>query len=644
MGDQDVRREEDAVRLRSFISRLLCDVQALERMLSGGMIESGVHRIGAEQELFLVDAARRPAPRALELLERVGDSHYTTELGLFNLEINLDPLPFEDDCLSRLERQLDGALARLREAAHECGAEVVLTGILPTLRKSDLALASMTPMPRYRALNSVLRQLRGGDDYEFRLKGADELRVKHDSVMLEAACTSFQVHYQVEPAEFARCYNLAQAMTAPLLAAAANSPLLFGRRLWRETRIPLFQQSIDTRQAAHHVRERAARVSFGRQWVRHSILELIQEDLARFRVLIESEAQEDSLEVLERGGLPELKALRTHTGTVYRWNRGCFGIGEGKAHLRIENRVLPAGPTVVDEVANAAFFLGLLRGGQEAYGDVAAAMPFHDAEANFLAAAQRGLDAQFAWVDGKAAPARDLIRGELLPLARHGLRAAGLRSEDGDRYLGVVEQRVASGRTGASWLLRSLTDMQGVDTQEALLSALTAATVNRQWEGAPVHEWPLAQVEEGRVSRLQDLRIEEFMTTDLFTVHPDEPVDLVARLMDWKRIRHVPVEDPQGKLAGLISCFEVLRHCASSSRAADGDPAPVSAVMQTRPMTIAPEAPVLDAIARMRREKSDYLLVVKEERLVGIVTEPDVLDLTARLLEHAARESTPRGA
>ncbi len=643
MGDQDVRRDEDAVRLRSFISRLLCDVQALERMLSEGMIESGVHRIGAEQELFLVDASRRPAPRALELLERVADPHYTTELGLFNLEINLDPLPFEDDCLSRLERQLDGALARLREAARECGAEVVLTGILPTLRKSDLALACMTPRPRYRALNSVLRQLRGGD-YEFRLKGADELNVKHDSVMLEAACTSFQVHYQVEPAEFARCYNLAQAMTAPLLAAAANSPLLFGRRLWRETRIPLFQQSIDTRQAAHHMRERAARVSFGRQWVRDSILELIQEDLARFRVLIESDVEEDSLEVLEQGGLPELKALRTHTGTVYRWNRGCFGIGEGKAHLRIENRVLPAGPTVVDEVANAAFFLGLLRGGQEAYGDVAAAMPFHDAEANFLAAAQRGLDAQFAWVDGKAAPARDLIRRELLPLAREGLRAAGLRSEDGDRYLGVVEQRVASGRTGASWLLRSLTDMQGADTREALLSALTAATVNRQWEGAPVHEWPLARVEEGRVRRLQDLRIEEFMTTDLFTVHPDEPVDLVARLMDWKRIRHVPVEDEQGKLAGLISCFEVLRHCASASRAADGGPAPVSAVMQPRPMTVAPEAPVLEAIALMRREKSDYLLVVKEERLVGIVTEPDILDLTARLLGDAARESETGGA
>lgn len=642
MGSQDVQRDKDAAELRSFITHLLRDVQALDRMLARGMIESGVHRIGAEQELFLVDAARRPAMLAMELLERVADPHYTTELGLFNLEINLDPLRFEGDCLSRLEGQLESTLERLRSAAHERGAEVVLVGILPTLRKSDLAMAHMTPRPRYRALNAVLTQLRGGD-YEFRLKGADELSIRHDSVMLESGCTSFQVHYQVEPAEFAQCYNLAQLVTAPLLAAAANSPLLFGRRLWRETRIPLFQQSIDTRRAGHHMRERAARVSFGQNWVRESILELIREDLARFRVLLGASLEEDSLEVLARGGLPTLQALRTHTGTVYRWNRACFGIGEGRAHVRIENRVLPSGPTILDEVANAAFFLGMLRGGQEAYGDVGATMPFHDAEANFLAAAQRGLRAQFTWVDGATAPADDLIRRELLPLAWQGLRAAGLDSADVDRYLGVIEQRVASRRNGASWLLRSLADMQGSDTQDALLSALTAATVTRQWEGTPVHEWPLAKVEEGRGGKPQALRIEEFMTTDLITVHPDEPMDLVIRLMDWRRIRHVPVEDEDGKVAGLLSCFEALRQWMPAAPDADGEPVPVRTVMQPDPVTTAPEATVTEAVARMREARSDYLLVVKEERLVGIVTESDILQLTARLLEQLAGEDGADG-
>ena len=459
MGNQDVLRDSDSGQLRRFIAHLLRDINALEHMLDTGLIESGVHRIGVEQELFLVDAAWHPAPRALDILEQIDDPHYTTELGLFNLEINLDPLVFEGDCLSQLEGQLNRSLATVRAAAHQCGAEVVLSGILPTLRKSDLALTNMTPKPRYRELNTILTQLRGGD-YEFQLKGADELSLKHDSVMLEAGCTSFQVHYQVEPAEFPQCYNIAQAMTAPLLAAAANSPLLFGRRLWRETRIPLFQQSVDTRRASTHLRERAPRVSFGQQWVDHSILDLIQEDLARFRVLIGTPSREDSLRLLEQGGLPELQALRLHTGTVYRWNRGCFGIGGGKAHIRIENRVLPAGPSVVDEVANAAFFLGLLRGGQQTYGDIAQKMPFHNAEINFLAAAQRGLDAQFTWLDGQVVLARDLIRQDLLPLARHGLRTAGLNPADIERYLGVIEQRVTVGLTGSSWLLRSLADMQ----------------------------------------------------------------------------------------------------------------------------------------------------------------------------------------
>ena len=637
MGNQDVLRDSDSGQLRRFIAHLLRDIHALEHMLDTGLIESGVHRIGVEQELFLVDAAWHPAPLALDILERIDDPHYTTELGLFNLEINLDPLVFEGDCLSQLEGQLNRSLATVRAAAHQCEAEVVLSGILPTLRKSDLALTNMTPKPRYRALNTVLTQLRGGD-YEFQLKGADELSIKHDSVMLEAGCTSFQVHYQVEPAEFSQCYNIAQAMTAPLLAAAANSPLLFGRRLWRETRIPLFQQSVDTRRASTHLRERAPRVSFGQQWVDHSILDLIQEDLARFRVLIGTPSREDSLRLLEQGGLPELQALRLHTGTVYRWNRGCFGIGGGKAHIRIENRVLPAGPSVVDEVANAAFFLGLLRGGQQTYGDIAQKMPFHNAEINFLAAAQRGLDAQFTWLDGQVVLARDLIRQDLLPLARHGLRTAGLNPADIERYLGVIEQRVTVGRTGSSWLLRSLADMRETDTQAARLSALTAATARRQWTGSPVHEWPLAQIEEGWSDKLHVLRIEECMTTDLFTVHPNEPIDLVAKLMDWKRIRHIPVEDDQGKLVGLISCFEVLRHCTPSLRQVESEPIPVGAIMQSKPLTLPPETPLAEAVARMQQEKSASLLVAKDERLIGIVTEHDILTLTARLLERSARK------
>lgn len=639
MGAQDVQHEQDSRQKRQFITALLHDVQALEIMIERGMIESGVRRIGAEQELFLVDQAWRPAPISMELLDAIDDPHYTTELGRFNLEINLDPLPFDGVCLTQLEQDLRDLLTKLRTVAHRQSADITLTGILPTLRKSDLTLANMTPKPRYTALSEAMNQLRG-NDYEFRLKGMDELIVKHDSVMLESCCTSFQVHYQVGAEEFPLLYNLAQAITAPLLAAATNAPLLFGRRLWRETRIPLFQQAVDTRGASHHLRERSPRVSFGQQWVRHSVTELFKEDLARFRVLLGAPLQEDSLAMLSQGQLPTLQALRIHNGTVYRWNRACFGFSNGKPHLRIENRVLPSGPTILDEVANAAFLLGLLSGGPGIYGNISQKMAFHDAETNFLAAAQIGLDAQFTWIDGHSVSARELISQELLPIAREGLRKAEISTSDIDRYLDVIAARVSSGQTGAQWLLRSLADMRDSETKDSRLSALTAATVNRQWEGKPVHEWPLARIEEGRAKTLHDLRIEEFMTTDLFTVHPDEPLTLVINLMDWKHVRHIPIEDEQGQLAGLVSWLEVIRHYGHGNTQSANAPVAVAAVMQPTPFTVPPETSVLDAIAFIRKERLDYLLVEKDGHLVGIVTEHDILNITARLLEQQSPSSS----
>jgi CBS domain-containing protein/gamma-glutamylcysteine synthetase len=632
MGTQNINRDQDTAQLRFFITQLLHDLQALELMITKGMIETGVRRIGAEQELFLVDHAWRPAPVAMEILAAIDDPHYTTELARFNLEINLDPLVFSADCLSRMEHELDALLAKVRAVTHQHDADIVLTGILPTLRKSDLTLTNMTPKPRYLALSEAMNQLRGGD-YEFRLKGTDELIVKHESVMLEACCTSFQVHYQVGAEEFATLYNLAQAVTAPVLAAATNAPLLFGRRLWRETRIPLFQQAVDTRRASHHLRERSPRVSFGQQWVQRSVVELFQEDLARFRVLLGAALQEDSLAALQHGLVPSLQALRIHNGTVYRWNRACFGFSDGKPHLRIENRVLPSGPTVLDEVANAAFLVGLLSGGPAVYGDISQKMTFHDAESNFLAAAQGGLDARFTWVEGRGIPARELICQELLPLARAGLQSAGILLPDIERYLGVISERVTSGKTGSQWLLQSLSEMPGSETKDSLLGALTAATVKRQGEGKPVHEWPVARLEEGRGGQPRDLRIEEFMTTDLFTVHPEEPIELVVNLMDWKHIRHIPVETEQGEVVGVISGFEIVRHYARSSGQGAAEPVAVSTVLQKNPTTVPPETSVLEAIALMRREKLDCLLVVKEGRLVGIVTERDILNITARLLE-----------
>ncbi|MHC4610724.1 MAG: glutamate-cysteine ligase family protein, partial [Planctomycetota bacterium] len=413
MGEQRVTQDLQGEQRRAFLKHLLADLRALEQMLAEGRIESDVRRIGAEQELVLVDKNHQPAPVALEVLDRLGSDDFTTELAKFNVEFNLAPLAFHGDCLRGMERQLEAAVRRVREAAGPVGADAILTGILPTLRKTHLNLDNMTPRPRYFALNDAITRLRGSD-YELRFTGADELTVKHDSVMLESCNTGFQVHFQVSPEEFTRRYNIAQAAAAPVMAAAVNSPLLFGKRLWRETRISLFQQAVDTRTSGHHVDTRQARVSFGDRWVDSSVLEIFRDDIARLRVLLSIEITEDPLEVLAEGKVPELYALRLHNSTVYRWNRPCYGVCDGKAHLRIENRVLPAGPTVIDSVANAAFWLGLVNGMAREYGDVTAVMDFDDAKANFLAAARPGLRSQLVWMDQQPTPVRELICQRLL--------------------------------------------------------------------------------------------------------------------------------------------------------------------------------------------------------------------------------------
>ena len=644
MAQQDVGQASTPEQLRAFIKSLLNDLRALEKMIASGMIESGVRRIGAEQELFLVNSGWRPASIGTEVLKRIDDPHFTTEIAKFNLEINLDPVVFEGDSLSRMERQLDEMLAKARAAANACEAEIVLTGILPTIRKSDLELNNMTAKPRYAALNKALTRLRGGA-YEFKLKGADELSIKHDNWMLEACCTSFQIHFQTSSEEFANLYNVAQLVTAPVLAAAANSPLLFGRRLWAETRIPLFQQSVDTRHVSYNLRERSPRVSFGQQWVKNSPLELFEEDIAQFRVLVGSPLDnEDSLATLDQGLIPELQALRIYNGTVWRWNRACYGITDGRPHLRIEARAFPSGPTVIDEVANAAFFFGLLSGVSLEYKDVANVMEFEDAQSNFLAAARLGLDAQLAWIGGIVIPARELICRYLLPFARYGLETANILPADIDRYLGVIEKRVRSGKTGSQWFMNSLSGMRKGGTKDEVLTTLTAATVKMQKEGGPVHQWPPAEITEGTMSNQSYLCVEELMTTDLFTVHEDEPLELVANLMNWKHVRHIPVEDEQGQLAGLISCFEVLRHLLRASNETDRTPVAVRSVMNKTPLTIAPETRTLDAIALMRREKVDCLPVVNKGRLVGIVTERDFINVAARLLEPEARPLKAKAA
>ncbi len=609
-------------------------------MIAENRFERGVRRIGAEQEMFLVDKGWRPAPRAREVLERLGSGSFTTELALYNLEANVEPRLLEGECFSALETRLRELVQEVRAAAAGLEAEVVLTGILPTLGKSDVTLDNLTPSERYRALDRALSQMRGGSPYRLRIEGADELHLEHDSVMLESCNTSFQVHLQVEPAEFAHTYNVAQAVMAPVMAASVNSPFLFGKHLWHETRIALFQQSIDTRSGSVHMRDLLPRVRFGEDWVRASVTELFQEDVARFRVLLTREIDEDPIHLLDEGCTPRLEALQLHNSTVYRWNRPCYGVLDGDPHLRIECRVLPAGPTVRDETANAAFWVGLVLGAREVYEDVTARIEFDDARGNFLAAARHGLKAGFRWLDGRVAGARDLILQEALPLARSGLLAAGVGVSDVDLYLGTIQERVEARVTGARWLLDSAKAMKHQGTRAEWLAALTAGMVSREKSGEPCHLWSPVQLEEGGRGRLGYLRVEQFMTTSLFTVHEDELVDMVAFLMDRKQIRHVLVEDDTHKLVGIVSYRSVLRLMADGFEGgAEAAPA-VRDIMERDPVSVQPETPTLEAIELMRRHRVSCLPVVNGEKLVGIVTERDFLPIAYELLEERLRAVT----
>ena len=639
MGRHDLPSAYTDEQLRAFMKAILADVHALERMLTEELFETGVRRIGAEQEMFLVDRSGRAWCGADAMMKRLDHPQFTYELAQYNLECNLKPREFGGRCLSDMEQETTDLLQLARETAREFDGGIVLTGILPTLRRSDLTLDSMVQNPRYLALNNAISQLRGGE-FSFRIKGVDEFEMRHDNVMLESCNTSVQMHFQVGPREFAKLYNVAQAIAAPVLAAAVNSPLLFGRRLWRETRVALFQQSVDSRSAAHQMRGRRPRVSFGDGWVRDSVLEIFREDIARFRVVLATDLDEDPGAVLDRGEPPQLNALRLHNGTVYRWNRPCYGIGGGKPHLRIEGRAYPSGPTVADEIANATFFFGLMAAVSNEFDDVSKVMSFDDAMGNFIAASRLGMQSNLVWMHGKEYAAQELIQDVLLPMARAGLENAKVDGDDIDRYLGIIGERVKRGRTGARWMIDSLAAMGSKGTKDQRMHALVRAMQSRQETGEPVHTWDLADTGEFDGWKESYVQVGQFMTTDLFTVHPEDVVDLAASLMDWRHIRHVPVEDNEGKLVGLVSHRSLLRLVGKGMRKDDRVSVAVKDIMRLDPVTVMAGTPTLEAIELMRRHKVGSLPVVEEgNRLVGIVTERDLIRVAAMLFENHLREA-----
>lgn len=645
MGESRVKLADSQEEVQRFMKNVLKDLRALDRMLEEGhWFETDPIRIGAEQELCLVNQQAKAWPRSMEILDKLqnqGAEGFTTEFAKFNLEINLEPLAFTGNCLSQMEQNLQQQLDKVRAVTEEMGGEILLTGILPTIRKMDVDLKNMTPLQRYRALCQAITKLRS-ENFDLRIQGMDELLMKFDSPLLEACNTGWQVHLQVKPANFVTKYNIAQLITAPVLAGAVGSPILFGKRLWNETRIALFQQSVDTRTVGDHLRDSSPRVTFGNQWVQESILEIFQEDTARYRVMVSSEVDEDVEQLLDEGTPPELHALQVHNGTVYRWNRPCYGVANGKAHLRIENRMMPSGPTVTDEMANAAFWLGLMNKMDDYYPNVSEQMNFDDARMNFVAASKMGLDTKFRWFDDQRLNAVDLITEELLPIAREGLQEAGIDPGDSTGYLDIIRRRVQSGQTASHWMLHNYAAlMKENESREHALAAITTAMIKNQKKGEPVHKWGRARIEDLEHWQPSSLIVEEFMTTDLFTVQKDDILEFVANLVDWQRIQYVPVEDDKKRLVGLVTMRMIFNEYSKAVNQGETVPESVEDIMIDNPITIHPEASIIEAMEIMESQKIGCLPVVKNNRLVGIITEQNYMKIAGRLLKvlHSNSES-----
>lgn len=618
MGEQNVNSLGVKENRAAFIRHLLNDVKALEMMLDQNLIENDIVRIGAEQEFCLVNNRWRPAKNAEVLLEEIDHPNFTTELARFNLEINLDPIELKGDCFSQVSKQLNDLLKKAAKVAKKHHTKIVLTGILPTISEHELELEYMTPMPRYWLLNDLLKEIRG-NDFRLHIRGVEELTIRHDSVLFEACNTSFQLHLQIPPKDFISSYNWAQAISGPILGICANSPLLMGRELWCETRIALFRQSIDTRSATQALKDQPSRVTFGNHWASGSVAEIFKDDIAQHKIVLSKEMKSDSLEDLKKGKIPKLNALNLNNGTIYRWNRPCYGVNNGKAHVRIENRYIPSGPSTLDEMANFALWVGIMMGRPSRYDDMPGIMDFRDAKSNFVKAARMGRCALLHW-NGGTMSVKDILEKELLPLAHKGLKKVGVDREDIELYLGIIQKRL-NGQSGSEWMTINYRFLRDNVKKDDALRLLTRAIYKNQKDNTPVHKWPV--IKGDGYLKVGSHLVGHIMSTKLFTVNENDLANLATSLMRWNNIHHVPVENESGKLSGLLTSTHTkkfLDHDDKNGHQIVGD------IMQEEVITVSPQTHIHDAIKTMKKHNIGCLPVVKNMDLVGIITIKDVIE------------------
>ncbi|GLE52429.1 glutamate--cysteine ligase [Mycobacterium montefiorense] len=490
MGDEVKRTTYDRAHRREYRRKVQLCLDVFETMLAQSRFDSDRPLTGMEIECNLVDADYQPAMSNRHVLDAIADPAYQRELGAYNIEFNVPPRSLPGHTGLDLEEEVRTSLNEAQTKVGSDGTRIVMIGILPTLMPEHLSRDGwMSESTRYAALNDSIFNARG-EDIPIQISGPEPLSWEAATIAPESACTSTQLHLQVAPGDFAPNWNAAQMMAGPQLALGANSPYFFGHQLWSETRIEVFSQSTDTRPEELKTQGVRPRVWFGERWI-SSILDLFKENIRYFPSLLPELSDEGPVAELSAGRIPQLSELRLHNGTVYRWNRPVYDVVDGRAHLRLENRVLPAGPTVIDMLANSAFYYGTLRTLSEEENPLWTRMSFAAAHSNFLVAARHGMDARLHWPDLGEVSAAELVLDTLLPIAHEGLCRWGVDAEVRDRFLGIIEGRAKTGRNGASWQVATVRALQdGGMTRPAALAEMLRRYCDHMHANEPVHTWP----------------------------------------------------------------------------------------------------------------------------------------------------------
>ncbi|MBU3705771.1 MAG: glutamate--cysteine ligase [Mycobacterium sp.] len=488
MGDEVLHSSYGRAERLAYRRKVQLCLDVFETMLAESSFEFDRPLTGMEIECNLVNSDYQPAMSNQEVLAAIADPAYQTELGAYNIEFNVPPRPLPGRTALELESEIRASLNAAEIKAASDGAHIVMIGILPTLMPEHLTGSWMSPSLRYQALNDSIFTARG-EDILIDITGAERLCVHAESIAPESACTSMQLHLQVSPADFANNWNAAQVIAGPQIALGANSPYFFGRQLWAETRIELFAQATDTRPEELKAQGVRPRVWFGERWIT-SIFDLFEENVRYFPSLLPEISEEDPLAELSAGRIPLLPELRLHNGTVYRWNRPVYDVVGGRPHLRVENRVLPAGPTVVDMMANAAFYYGLLRTISEEERPLWTKMSFAAAQDNFIEAARNGMAARLYWPGlGEVTP-DELVLRHLLPMADEGLRRWQVAPDVRELYLGVIEGRAKTGRTGSAWQVQTVQALEHAGmTRSGALAEMLRRYCDLMHSNSPVHTW-----------------------------------------------------------------------------------------------------------------------------------------------------------